>query len=95
MKMESSSVNQKMIMPSKEVLSFKEACQYLSVSNSWLYKLTHRRMIPFYRPNGKMIYFKKTDLNNWLLRNRVSTDEEIEQKTIDIVNTGAGNKKRM
>jgi len=79
----------------KEVLSFNEACMYLNVSNSWLYKLTHLKKIPYYKPNGKMIFFKKSDLNDWLLRNRVSTDEELEQKAIDIVNTGAGNKKGM
>jgi excisionase family DNA binding protein len=69
----------------KEVLSANEACVYLNVSISWLYKLTHLKKIPHYKPNGKLIYFKKSDLNIWLLRNRVSSQEEIERKAEEYV----------
>jgi len=79
----------------KEVLSFNEACVYLNVSNSWLYKLTHLKKIPHYKPNGKMIYFKRDDLNAWLLKNRVSSEEELEQKAIDYVASVTDNKREM
>ena len=69
----------------KEVLSVNEAYVYLNVSISWLYKLTHLKKIPHYKPNGKLIYFKKSDLNIWLLRNRVSSQEEIERKAEEYV----------
>jgi excisionase family DNA binding protein len=75
-----------------EILSFKKASQFLGVSLSWLYKLCHFKKIPHYKPNGKMIYFKKSDLNTWLLRNRVSTQEEIEQKAVDYVTSGTNGK---
>ena len=67
----------------KKVLSVNEASEYLNISVSWLYKLTHLKKIPHYKPNGKMIYFKKSDLNSWLLRNRIDSEEESEQKAID------------
>jgi len=70
---------------SVDVLSFKEACNYLNLSSSYLYKLTHTRRIPHYKPNGKMLYFKKSDLEAWLLRNRVKTADEIEQEAIEYV----------
>lgn len=66
-------------------LSFPEAAEYLNVSKSHLYKLTHKNQIPFFKPNGKMIYFLKSDLRKWLLRNRQSTADEIEQKAVDYV----------
>ena len=62
----------------KEVLNFTEATIYLELSASHLYKLTSGGTIPFYKPNGKKIYFKRSELNNWLLSNRQQTNTEIE-----------------
>lgn len=64
----------------KEVLNFNEACLYLELSSSHLYKLTSAGTIPYYKPNGKKLYFKRIELDTWLLRNRNSTVEEIEKK---------------
>jgi len=67
----------------KEVLNFNEACQYLELSQSHLYKLTSAGNIPHYKPNGKKLYFKRSELESWLLRNRNSTQEEIDQRAAD------------
>lgn len=64
----------------KEVLNFKEALVLLGISSSMLYKLTHKRTIPYYKPNGKLIYFKKSELLKWMLGNRISTTEEESDK---------------
>lgn len=49
------------------VLSFKEACSYLGLSKSYLYKLTSSDIIPFSKPNGKKIYFDREKLDEWML----------------------------
>lgn len=67
-------------MLKKEVLSFIETSKYLDVSHSHLYKMTSNGSIPFYKPNGKKIYFNRKELDNWLLRNRNTTQDEIEQE---------------
>lgn len=64
----------------KEVLTFNEACIYMSVSHSFMYKCTSTNRIPHYKPSSRMIYFKKSDLTAWMLQNRVSTSEEISMK---------------
>ena len=51
-------------------LSFSEAAEYCSLSKSYLYKLTRLNKISFSKPNGKKIYFLKSDLNNYLLRSK-------------------------
>lgn len=61
----------------KEVLSFREALVFLDLSASTLYKMTHKRIIPFFKPSNKRIYFKKQDLFNYMLRNRQSTIDEM------------------
>lgn len=69
----------------KNVLNFKEACVYLQLSQSHLYKLTSGDLIPHYKPNHKKIYFNRVELDKWLLRNRVETIDEIEQKAADYI----------
>ena len=55
----------------KEVLSVEEAARFMDIARSSLYKMTSDRSIPFYRPNGKMIYFEKADILDWIRKNRV------------------------
>jgi excisionase family DNA binding protein len=61
-------------------LPFKEAAQYLNCSPSYLYKLTHRRAVPCFKPLGKKLYFKRGDLERFLLQNPIRTRESIEQE---------------
>ncbi|HYG37125.1 MAG TPA: helix-turn-helix domain-containing protein [Cytophagales bacterium] len=69
----------------KEVLTLAEAAKYLNLSTSHVYKLTSKKEIPHYCPNGKKIYFNRSELNKWLQSNKQLTIEEIEQKSIDYV----------
>ena len=67
----------------KDVLNFNETCDYLELSHSHLYKLTSTGAISHYKPNGKKIYFKRSELDEWVLRNRAATTEEIETQVFD------------
>jgi excisionase family DNA binding protein len=68
----------------KEVLSFDEARFYLDsingVSSSYLYKLTSARKIPHYCPTGKLIFFKRSELDAWVFKNRRKPIDEIESE---------------
>lgn len=64
----------------KEVLTSDEAARYLGVSKSCLYKWTMERTIPHYKPNGKMCYFNRKEIESWMQSNRVQTDDELEQQ---------------
>jgi excisionase family DNA binding protein len=61
-----------------KILTLDEAARYLNVSKSAMYKKTHLREIPFYKPNGKRCYFMEQDLDAWVLRSRIPTAEETE-----------------
>lgn len=54
----------------KEILTFKECCAFLDLSESFMYKLTSDKMIPFFKPNNKKLYFRKEDLLRWMQTNR-------------------------
>ena len=70
-------------MLKKEVLSFTETAIYLEVSHSHLYKLTSNGTLPFYKPNGKKLYFNRHELDQWLLSNRHVSHNEIQQQAAD------------
>ena len=69
-----------MLEAGKEVLTVEEAAKFMGMARSSLYKMTTDQTIPFYRPNGKMIFFEKSDILSWIRKNRVSSREEIEEE---------------
>jgi excisionase family DNA binding protein len=69
----------------KDVLNFNEACAYLELSQSHLYKLTSTRQIPHFCPQGKKLYFNRHELDAWLQRNRQSTTEEVEKQATNYI----------
>lgn len=73
-------VTAKTLFCTKEVLTSDEAARYMGVSKSYLYKLTMRKQIPHYKPMGKMCYFNRRELEDWLQGNRVSTGKEIDER---------------
>ncbi|MGZ9736047.1 helix-turn-helix domain-containing protein [Flavobacterium sp. GNP002] len=60
---------QKLSLAVKTILSVEEAAVFLNMKPSFLYKMTSAKRIKFFKPNGKLIYFQKSDLEEFLLRN--------------------------
>lgn len=76
---------------SKNVLTAAEVARYMGISQSYLYKLTSRGEIPHYKPNGKLCYFNRAELEQWLMRNRAATQSEIsEQANLYCMKQGGG-----
>lgn len=69
-------------LSTKDILNVDEAIAYLQVSKSCLYSKTCQKQIPYYKPPGcKRIYFRKAELEEWLLSNKVKTVAELEDNT--------------
>lgn len=64
----------------KEVLTFDEACTYTGLSKSALYKKTMAGDVPHFKPFGKLNFFNRVELDQWLQQNRCSTDAELNDK---------------
>lgn len=67
----------------KEILSFREGCLYMDVSDSYLYKLTSKKALPFSKPKGGKIYFKKSDLDNWMMQNESNGARVLEEEVFN------------
>lgn len=81
-------ITAKTIFCTKEVLTSDECAKYMGISKSYLYKLTMRGEIPHFKPLGKMCYFNRLEIEQWLQNNRVVTSDEINQKATTYVVTG-------
>ena len=64
----------------KPIMSVDELAVYLDLSPSYIRKMTHNREIPYYKPNGKKLYFNKEEIDEWVLSSRVMTNEELRRE---------------
>lgn len=75
------------ILSAKNVLCFNDVAILTGLSKSHLYKLTCSHQIPHYKPNGKQIYFDRTEIENWMKQNKIATTAEIEYAATSYVTT--------
>lgn len=73
------------VYTAKEVLNLEEASLFLGISKSSLYKMTHNQIIPYFKPNNKMVYFEKTELLKWLRQNPVASQVQISEEAETIM----------
>ncbi|GGB52300.1 hypothetical protein GCM10011502_26830 [Oceanisphaera marina] len=63
----------------KEIISVGECAELLGLSVGYVYRLTHEKRLPHYKPSGKKVYFRRAELLDWLLAHRVSPDSELAE----------------
>lgn len=72
------------LLGAKTVLNLDDVVLLTGLSKSTLYKKTANRELPYYRANGgKQIFFKKEELEDWLTKDRVSSQNEDEQRAVN------------
>lgn len=76
-------VIKKQNLNSKEIVDAHEACEILNLSMSTLNKLTADREIAHYTPGGKKRYFKRVDLQNYMLKNRQLSKDELKRMPVN------------
>lgn len=81
-------ISEKTLISTKEVLTSEEAARYLGVGLGYLYKLTNKRELPYYKPSGKLCFFNRRELEAWLQRNRISSKTEIADRAFMIAMKG-------
>ena len=70
---------EELLLTSKTVLNLEEVLLYTGLSKSYMYKLTSTGGIPCYKPQGKHIFFKKSEVEDWLLQNKKITTKELDE----------------
>lgn len=64
----------------KEVLNLEEAATFLGIAKSTLYKMTHENHLPYFKPSGKLIFFEKKALLDWVRGAKSKSVDEIKEE---------------
>jgi len=54
-------------------------------TKGYIYKLTSKGILAVYKPNGKTSFYKKSEIESYLLSNRKATITEIKTEAADYV----------
>jgi excisionase family DNA binding protein len=67
-------------------LGVQEAAAFLGLRPSYIYNLCHYGKLPHFKPGGKKIVFRQSDLENYLYRNKKAADFELAERAEVLIN---------
>lgn len=68
-----------------DILSVEQAGAFLNLAKQTIYGFTLKNEIPFFK-RGKKLYFRKSELEQWLTQGKQKTLKEIQQDAKDYIN---------
>ena len=71
------------LLSAKNVLTLEDVSYLTGYSKSKLYKLTCDRKIPHYKPNSRVLYFDRKEIEDWMRQNRIASTDEIETQAAE------------
>jgi excisionase family DNA binding protein len=66
----------------KVFLTTIEAARYLGISMQSIYKLTHQKAFPTYKPGNKKIYIRRADIDEWIEKSIRKSSSQINKESI-------------
>ncbi|MDR1248094.1 MAG: helix-turn-helix domain-containing protein [Treponema sp.] len=67
-------------------LTVSEAANYLSLAKTYIYKLVSQGKLTAFNPGGRRLYFRREDLENYVLQGRRYPSEELLVQADAILN---------
>ena len=68
------------------LIRLDRAIEITGFSRSYIYKMTHLKQMPHYKPTNGRLYFYESEILDFLSRNRQSADYEIAEQADAILN---------
>jgi excisionase family DNA binding protein len=69
---------------SKDILSVEECAIFTGLTKLTIYSLSSKRDIPHYK-KGNKLYFSKKELEAWIRKDRIATNDEISARAATYV----------
>jgi prophage regulatory protein len=73
----------RLLINQKSVFNVDDLSTYTGLSKSAIYKLTRANKLRFSRPNGKLIFFLKSDVDAFLMSKPIDSMDDVNQEVID------------
>jgi len=74
---------EKYIVGLKAILNVQELSDYTGFKKSHIYKLVHKNIIPYSKPNGKMLFFEREKIDFWLLNSSFKSDAGLKKEAME------------
>ncbi|MBL7878298.1 MAG: helix-turn-helix domain-containing protein [Chryseobacterium gambrini] len=74
---------EKYIFGLKDILNVEELSDYTGFSKSSIYKLVHKSQIPYSKPNGKLLFFDRKKIDDWLLQNSHKSTSDLQHEALE------------
>ena len=73
-------IEQYAMIAAKNMLNIKEAAIILNMTVEGVRYNVRNNTLPYYKPNINRLYFKKSELEDWMMQNRSKSMKEIESE---------------
>ena len=73
-------IEQYSLIAAKNVLNIQEAAIILGMTVEGVRYNVRNNRLPYYKPNINRLYFKKSELEDWMMQNRSKSMAEIESE---------------
>jgi excisionase family DNA binding protein len=70
----------------EKLIRINKVMELTGFSKSFIYKLTHEKRIPCYKPTGGRLFFYESEIVDFLSRNRQAADYEVSEQADAILN---------
>ena len=67
----------------KSFLTVDDLIDYTGFKRSYIYKLVHLNEIPYSKPQGKILFFDRAEIDEWLRQNKSKSKSQISNNAID------------
>lgn len=67
----------------KTFLTVDDLIDYTGFKRSYIYKLVHLNEIPYSKPQGKLLFFDRIEIDEWLRQNKSKSKSQISNNAID------------
>jgi excisionase family DNA binding protein len=67
-------------------LTIKEAAKFTGYCRSYIYQLVNMGKIPYHKPNGGRLFFKASELEDFIYSGRKYSNSEISKKADELLN---------
>ena len=67
----------------KTILTVDDLIDYTGFKRSYIYKLVHLNEIPYSKPQGKILFFDREEIDHWLRQNKSQSKSQIGSNAID------------
>ena len=73
-------IEQYSMIAAKNMLNIKEAAIILNMTVDGVRYNVRNNTLPYYKPNAHRLYFKKSELEDWMMQNRSKSMTEIKSE---------------